>query len=932
MKKFTQLLAVLALGTAPAWAQGEPVWQSVSAGSEQTYAIKSDGTLWAWGSAEYGELGNGAKAPAKVSTPTQIGTNEACAGKKWKTAIGGSGRAFFIATDGTLWSTGTAEGGVLGTNSSTAQLVPTQIGTDTDWACAATSNAGDNYVAMAIKTDGTLWGWGKNSVGVLGLGGYTTKAVPNKVGDDSDWVMVSIGRSHSLVLKADGTIWGAGESQKGALGDNMDSNYKPTLVKVADAAGWVKVFAIDDASYALKADGTLWAWGSNYSDILTGSALSTEENEVSYLSTPTQMTAFTEKVISISGSQYNRVVIVGDGNVATKAYAWGYDYSGAVGNGQGTDFGDIDNATIYTTPQEVKFDAPVALTEVTSGQNFTVVLTEGGKLLGWGSNAWGQLGTSEPENMLGAYKTTPIEVAAAVEKPTDGAEFDAKSIPASLNGIANIKLLGEWGTSDFEKLIAPLGNGQGLMGFTYNTALVSVDMSEVTFLENTSLSKIFRNCTALETVTFPTNESVANIVSLNNAFLNDQALASINVAGLVNVTDIDQAFQNCKAIQMLDLSAWNGVETSEMAFQNCAALTTVILPKAFVISDRCFGACYALRLIDWSKYAGTEAPVIVTSDKYEPFNNIDFVPSEKKAIVVIVPEAAYQSFSTDKYWSGFTIEKAALPGSVTIDGDDIPASLTDAIHITLTGAWDTDKFAKLAKALGTGAALTSANSTVVSIDMSAAQIAAGTKLVMKVPGGLFGTADKGVFQNFKTLETVIMPAADQAANFTSFLQAFYGCSALTAIDLSGCTGLTETNAAFYQCSALETVKLPAAFPFNKEVFDRCEALKTLDMSAFEGTTAPTLSSNAIPMRGKELTVIVPDEAYDSFVATSPWSSFNIVKKSTSGIEDVEAAEADAPRAVYNLNGQYITSLPAGQGTDTLPAGFYIVGGKKVIVR
>lgn len=927
MKKFTQsALVALSLGVSQfALAAEAPVWQFMSTGSEQTYAIKTDGTLWAWGSALYGELGNGAKKPEKVSTPTQIGTDT-----NWKFAAGGSARAFFIKEDGTMWSVGTAEGGVLGTNSSAAQTTPVQIGTDTDWKFVATSNAGDNYDAMAIKEDGTLWGWGKNELGTLGLGNFSAKAVPTQVGTDNDWVTVTIGRNHTLAMKADGSIWGCGEANNGALGNN--SGFKKEMVLVAEAADWAKIYAIDNASYAIKKDGTLWAWGENSRDIL-GLQLTDGDNTVETVSEPAQVTAVTETVLAMSGGQYNRVIITGEGEVATKAYAWGFDYSGAIGNGTGTAFGDVAALTVYTTPQLVKFEMPVEITEVSTGQNFSVVLTKDGKLYGWGSNNWGQLGTSEPENMLGNYRTTPIEVAAAQEEEPDGAEFDAASIPASLNNVERIVLTGEWGTEDLQKLIAPLGNGRGLMGFTYNTALKSVDMTKATFREGTSLSEIFRNCKALESVTFPADESVKNIVSLNNAFLNDEVLSFVNVAGLVNVTDIAQAFQNCKQLASLDLSAWNEVTESEMAFQNAGALSSVILPGKFYIGDRCFGACYALTFIDWSNYEGDTAPVIELSDKYQPFNNIDFVPADKANITIMVPATAYASFSTDSYWKGFNIVEAELPGTYTVDGDDIPSSLSDAVRLKLTGVWNTAKFASLAKALGTASGIAASNSTLVGLDMSAAEIEAGTKLKMSVPGALWGTVDKGVFQKFNVLETVVMPSADQAANFTSFVQAFQDCPLLKSIDLSGCSGLTETNQAFYNCSALESVILPKSLPLNKEMFDRCDNLKTLDWTLFEGTEAPTYSSNCIPTLGKALTVIVPEAAYDSFVESAAWKQFNIVKANTSGIDEVIGADAvEAPRHVFNFSGQYITTLAAGQDASSLPAGLYIIGGKKVLVK
>lgn len=903
------------------------VWQFVSAGSEQTYAIKTDGTLWAWGSAEYGELGNGSKTPGKVSTPTQIGVE-----KTWKFAAGGSGRAFFIAEDGTLWSCGTAEGGVLGTNSAAAQTLPVQIGTDSDWKCVATSNSGMNYDALAIKTDGSLWGWGKNNIGCLGLGDFETYAVPQRIGTDNDWVSVSLGADHSLILKEDGTIWGAGNGSSRALGAD-NPGYNKTLVKVADAADWAQVYAIDNASYALKTDGTLWAWGENHNDVL-GLSLNDGENTYVYTDEPTQVTAITEKVIGFAGSQYFRVAIVGEGSTATKAYAWGYNYLGELGNGTGVDRSDISGVQIFTTPQEVLFDAPVELTAVSAGQNFAVTLAAEGNLLGWGSNTWGQLGTSEPENMLGVYKTTPIQVAALPEVADPGAEFDAQNIPATLANVEKIVLKGEWTTDDLKKLNAPLGNGGNFMGFTYNTTLKTVDMSQATFAESTSFEKVFFNCSELETIIFP-ETTLENVTSLNCAFLNDRKLASVNVAGLVNVSDITQAFQNCKELTELNLAAWHGVDKSEMAFQNCSNLTSIALPGNMTIEDRCFGGCDSLVLIDWSAYEGTTAPEFSITDNFNPFYATVFAPGSAAKITLIVPAAAYESFTTDAFWKDFNVQMAAAPGTYTVDADGIPASLADAIHLILTGSWDTSKFAALAASLGTASGVSAANNTLVSIDMSAAEIASNTKLKMQVPGALWGTVDKGVFQKFTALETVIMPAAEQAANFTSFVQAFQDCSALTSIDLSGCTGLTETVDAFYNCSALASVKFPAQLPLNKEMFDRCVALTTIDWTLFSGTQAPSFSMSALPSLSdpKNLTVIVPAAAYELFVADDNWSIYNIVKGDVSGITDVVSGDMpDAPCAVFDISGRRVKTLAPGENETVLPAGLYIIAGKKVLVK
>lgn len=921
MRTSTKGLLAAVIAVAACMPQAEAgVWKFVSAGQSQTYAIKTDGTLWAWGSAEYGELGNGSKVPAKVSTPTQIGTDT-----DWVFVAGGSGRAFFIKSDGSLWSVGTAEGGVLGTGATQTQTTPVRVGTDSDWKYVATSNNGDNYEAMAIKTDGSLWAWGKNQFGALGLDNYNTQPTPKRVGTDTDWVEISLGRNHNVGLKSDGTIWGAGEANNGALGDN--SGFKKTFVKVADADNWKSVKAINNSTYAIKTDGTLWAWGENDDNKL---GINDEENTT--ISVPTHISAITDKVFSISGSEHFRVVSTGEGETATDAYAWGWNYQGCLGNDTGCTFGDVANRVLYATPQKVQFADPVEIDMLTSGATFTVILDSEGLLKGWGANAWGQLGNSLPENMLDIYYTTPIAVAADQVPVDPGMEISADNIPANLSTADKITLVGAWTTNDLLKLIPPLGNGQGIMGYNFNTNLKVVDMSNAEMAEGTSLSTVFRNCKALESVILPTNASAANIVSLDNAFLNDNALVNPDVTALVNVSDITQAFQNCKAVTALDLSSWNGVESSEMAFQN-SGLVSIVLPAEFVISDRCFGGCDDLKLLDWHLYAGTTAPVVEISDNYEPFYGVDFVPERKKEIVIIVPQSAYESFSTDSYWSGFNIQAAAAPGTYTVDAAEIPSSLADALHINLTGSWNNDKFKALASALGTGSSVASSNSTLLSIDASEAEIEPVTNLLMAVPG-LFGTSDKGVFQNFTALESFIMPDADQAANFGSFKQVFQGCTALREIDLSGCSQLTSTADAFYNCSSLAKVTLPAEFRFNSECFDRCASLREIDWVAFAGDAAPTVSTNALPSldNPKDLVVKVPVAKIDLFKESSVWNVYTLMGIGESSVDEITDESVSAPVEVYSIAGQHVATLRNGVSAGTLPSGLYIIGGKKVIVR
>ena len=397
---------------------------------------------------------------------------------------------------------------------------------------------------------------------------------------------------------------------------------------------------------------------------------------------------------------------------------------------------------------------------------------------------------------------------------------------------------------------------------------------------------------------------------------------------MTGVTNINDAFYGT-AITMADMSKWANVTKSEDAFGKCSQLASIVLPANFTIGKFLFNSCSALKLIDWSLFAGEEAPVI--SEEAMVFENL--TEEQQAQITMMVPEAVFESFKASPVWKYITLQAVGQPeeGVYTVDANTIPSDLKDARKLTLTGYWETTNFKALCDALGNNAA-TTGNSVLEKVDMSMAEIAIGTNLEAQFPG-IFGTITKGIFQNCKALAEVVMPVAEQAANFRSFEQAFYGCAALTEIDLRGCTGLNQTAAAFYACSTLENVVLPSNFTFATETFDRCEVLAKIDWSAFEGTEAPAFKTNSIPLRGKELTIVVPEAAFDSFSTADTWKSFNIVKASQSSVEEIESVPADSGyRAVYNFSGRHVTTLAPGQGIDTLPAGLYIVAGRKVLVK
>ncbi|OGS80034.1 MAG: hypothetical protein A3D31_08800 [Candidatus Fluviicola riflensis] len=236
-------------------------WETVKSCYDQTAALRSDGTIWNWGFNQGGLLGNGSQESNCIA-PTQIGNDS-----DWKFVTVGAGFGFGIRTNGTLWAWGGNDYGQLGTGTTDNSLVPVQVGTDSDWEYVSAGFGN----TKAIKTNGTLWSWGWNNAGVQGNGGWDNVLSPAQTGTDSDWKMVSVGDNCALALKNDGSLWSCGSNDVGQLGigSTVDQHQ---FVQVGTNTNWNYIAISINAGMstrclATKTDGTLWYWGRNAFDI-----------------------------------------------------------------------------------------------------------------------------------------------------------------------------------------------------------------------------------------------------------------------------------------------------------------------------------------------------------------------------------------------------------------------------------------------------------------------------------------------------------------------------------------------------------------------------------------------------------------------------------------------------------------------------------------
>ena len=233
-------------------------WKQVSGGYNYTAAIKTDGTLWTFGqgadpfngSVLRGKLGvNDADGRAIPVTTFAGGTN-------WNQVSAGSHHTAAIKTDGSLWIWGANNNGQLGINNATLTLTPvTTFAGGNTWKSVTCGE----YHTAAIKTDGTLWVWGASG----GTNGAPNRSTPvTTFAGGTTWKQVSAGTNHTAAIKTDGTLWGWG-GNGGKLGDNTTTDRGTPVPTFAGGTTWKQVSAGNGLTAAIKTDGTLWVWGGN---------------------------------------------------------------------------------------------------------------------------------------------------------------------------------------------------------------------------------------------------------------------------------------------------------------------------------------------------------------------------------------------------------------------------------------------------------------------------------------------------------------------------------------------------------------------------------------------------------------------------------------------------------------------------------------------
>lgn len=432
MKSWSRTLGVTSImiavaGSAAVWA----ATPQIKAGENHTVILRANGSIWTCGNNFLGQLGNGATTPIDQpgsTTPVRVGT-----ATDWVEISGGMYHTVARKADGTLWAWGDNTDGQLGLGTTSAvHTTPVQIGTDTNW---KTVVAGD-YHTVAMKTDGTLWAWGDSADGTLGTGETYSGIVvptPTQIGTDTNWVAVTTGHSHTMAVKADGTLWGWGSNGSGQLGDQTNLEGRGPI-RIGTDTDWAGVVTRGEQTVARKKDGKLFTWGSNADGQLGDGTFVNKD-----LPTKVDDNAWT----SFSSGNRHTVALKDDGSLWT----WGDNTDGQCGDGK-VEPKIIRPKQIGTAKDFVAIEA---------GEIHTLAMKANGIILSVGDNTLGQLcnGTTTANAAPGASIT-----------PVSG-DLDVNGVVNVVDAIQALKAVaGIRAPSATDLVTAPLASSTGVFSVT----------------------------------------------------------------------------------------------------------------------------------------------------------------------------------------------------------------------------------------------------------------------------------------------------------------------------------------------------------------------------------------------------------------------------------------------------------------------------------
>nr|WP_243735005.1 Ig-like domain-containing protein [Paenibacillus turpanensis] len=288
----------------------------IALGDSTSFALKHDGTVWAWGSNIAGQLGNGTTTESllPVQVPGLSGIVSIAAG-----ALTG----YAVKSDGTVYSWGSGSSGALGNNSSANSNIPVQVMGLT----GVIQVSANYYGAVALKGDGTVSTWGIGEYGALGNGTTVQSTIPVSVPNLSGIIAVSKSRIGGFALRTDGTLWGWGYNAQNQLNTDVVDPNAPvspsnqlTPVQITGLSGITKMSAGDFHTMAIDEQKRVYIWGRNSGLVGDGTSANTYKIET--------VTNVPDPSLIFAGS--NNSFIVTSGN---RIYSTGYNATGLLGDG-----------------------------------------------------------------------------------------------------------------------------------------------------------------------------------------------------------------------------------------------------------------------------------------------------------------------------------------------------------------------------------------------------------------------------------------------------------------------------------------------------------------------------------------------------------------------------------------------------------------------
>jgi len=235
---------------------------AISSADNHTVVLKTDGTVWSWGFNSAGQLGHGTTGGFEVTVPTQVpGLTDVVAVASNNAT---TGHSFAVKSDGTVWAWGENTNGKLGDGTTTNRSSPVQVGGASPLTGVVAVAAGVNHT-LALTDQGTVWAWGLGSQGELGTGAPGSSSTPVPVPSLTDVAAIGAGSAFSVALKKDGTVRAWGRNVSGVLGDGTTTQ-RNSPVPVLGLTGVTALSVGHVHTLALKTDGaatgTVWGWGS----------------------------------------------------------------------------------------------------------------------------------------------------------------------------------------------------------------------------------------------------------------------------------------------------------------------------------------------------------------------------------------------------------------------------------------------------------------------------------------------------------------------------------------------------------------------------------------------------------------------------------------------------------------------------------------------